>query len=208
MWLTCNLYQQIFHLLWHILAYNCRSANGVFPDAHKAYEEHQAGCWIDHDDVAFRNEICNLDKEEHPATYPIFFLFFPPFLCTCLCGLSVFVCIFRGADNTWIIENVTRAQLDVLAAFLPSKKVTFLCSENQLRHWRYSLMWFHANKPHWQQESILLSWFEFVFLHWSVWLARFFRYPSCSFLDFLTFSLLVGFFGGFLRWHTWIILLI
>ena len=32
MWLTHNLYQQIFCILWHISAYNCRSASGVFPD--------------------------------------------------------------------------------------------------------------------------------------------------------------------------------
>ena len=30
--LTRNLYQQIFCILWHILASDCRSANGVFPD--------------------------------------------------------------------------------------------------------------------------------------------------------------------------------
>ena len=33
--LTCNLLQQIFCILWHISAYNCRSANGVFPDVPK-----------------------------------------------------------------------------------------------------------------------------------------------------------------------------
>ena len=32
MQLTRNLYQQIIHILGHILAYNCRSANEVFPD--------------------------------------------------------------------------------------------------------------------------------------------------------------------------------
>ena len=33
MQLTRNLYQQIFCILWQILAYDCRSASGVFPDA-------------------------------------------------------------------------------------------------------------------------------------------------------------------------------
>jgi hypothetical protein len=32
MWLTCNLYSQIFCIFWHIPAYNSKSANGVFPD--------------------------------------------------------------------------------------------------------------------------------------------------------------------------------
>ena len=86
---------------------------------HEAYGERQVGCWIDHDNIAFWNETCILDKEEHLATYPIFF---PPFHCTCLCGLSVFVGIFRGADNTWIVEKVTLAQLDILVSFLPRKK--------------------------------------------------------------------------------------
>jgi len=30
--LTCNLYRQIFYIFWQIPAYDCRSANGVFPD--------------------------------------------------------------------------------------------------------------------------------------------------------------------------------
>ena len=30
--LTCNLYGQIFHIFWHIPAYECRSASGVFLD--------------------------------------------------------------------------------------------------------------------------------------------------------------------------------
>jgi hypothetical protein len=32
MQLTRNLYQQILDILWRILAYDCRSAAGVFPD--------------------------------------------------------------------------------------------------------------------------------------------------------------------------------
>jgi len=47
MWLTRNLYQQIFHIFWCILAYNYRSANEVFPDADTGarYTLYAHACW-------------------------------------------------------------------------------------------------------------------------------------------------------------------
>ena len=78
MQLTRNLYQHIFRLLWHILAYDCRSASGVFPDVNPMSTNPKLQLefllqWISHDHWHQGNFILHSPQSS--------LAIFPPWIC-------------------------------------------------------------------------------------------------------------------------------